>query len=247
MAKPLGQRMKLAVGVGTAAVVFGALTVFHPFGPRMPRTPDEAAALMSGNPLAARVLPVLKQTFPADYNSMMLTTMENARANMPLDQAKTAAFTTMQSLVASHVSDMARAPDADLVALARTRRAVLDHVDQAFCAKTIAGTLTVQDTPPDAALPMVGDAVAANLRAARAGMDHPTPRATPIASADAQALVARMRAHGLNEAQVALFTGGTLPSAAPADQCTVGRAIFTSLAELPSPQAARVMAGLLGP
>ena len=185
MATTRSRKAGLAAGIGMAAATFGLLTTLHPFGPRMPRTPDEAAALMAQNPMAARVLPVFKQTFPGDYNSMMLTTIENAKSNMPMDQAKAAGFATMQSLVARHLPDIARAPDAELVALARSRGAVLNNVDQAFCAKTMAGTLSVQDTPPPAAQPMVGDAVAANLRAARAGIDHPTTRATPIAAADA--------------------------------------------------------------
>ena len=86
---------------------------------RGPRTPDEAAALLADNPLAARALPVFKQTFPADYDRVMLDAIQYSRANPPDQQAATAAFATMQSLVASHASDNARAPDAYLVALAR--------------------------------------------------------------------------------------------------------------------------------
>ncbi len=242
MANALSQRAKLGIGLGAAAVVAAALFASHPFGPRVPTTPDEVAALMSDSPMAARMLPAFKQTFPDEYNRMMMSEIGYMKARMPADQVRAATFKQMQGFVAGHVTDVARAPDAALLALARARGALLNGADETLCARTVAGSLTAAENPSAVAQPLIADAAAANFRAARAGMDSPTQRPTAPSPADSQALASRLRAHGLTDAQLGLLAGGTLPTAAPADQCTVGRAIFAALADLPPPQAARIMA-----
>jgi hypothetical protein len=205
------------------------------------QTPEQQAeAIMNKDPSVARFMAAMKETFPDDYHQFVATAVANAKAGMPADQAKASGFAITQSLIARHQRDIVRAPDADVVKVITAQGTALTKLDETACAHVFMVGLQPTDTFPDAAKPAFADVSIANLRAARAGMDHPTERPTQPAPADIKALEAQMRAHGLNDAQVGLFERGGLPSASPHDQCAVGRAVTAATGSLPTATGARI-------
>jgi hypothetical protein len=240
------QGWKVAVAAATGAAVFSGLTAFVK-ARHEPVTADQAAQTMLSDPAVGRYITVLKQTFPDDYRTMMQTTAADVNAGITSEQARTAGFALSASLVARHQADIARAPDAELIALTRAHGALLGDLDDARCAHLFMAGLQPGEVLPDAAKAHMADVGADNLLAARAGIDHPVPRPRTLTPEDRAALVAGLRAHGLTAAELDVFQRNTLAATSPHDQCAIGRALYAAVAALPSPQAGRLASVLVTP
>jgi hypothetical protein len=237
-------RRKLAVGFAAAGVVFGALVASG--GCHRQVTANAVEKAMNADPSVARYMAAMKETFPDDYQRVLATAAGDANGGATTEQARANGFAISQGLVAKHVRDIARAPDGDLQALMRAQAALLNHVDDGLCARLFLGGLRPTDTLPDDAKPLMADVSVANLRAARAGIDHPQTRPAQVQPADADALRGGVKAAGLSDARLAIFTGGGLMSASPADQCAIGRAVDGAIVALPPATAGRLAATALG-
>ena len=88
--------------------------------------------------------------------------------------------------------------------------------------------------------------VAALLRAARAGIDHPTARAD-LNAADLDVLLDALRARKVSDSVIELFKANKLGTADIPTQCSASVAFYQAIADMPADSAGRWMTLLLTP
>lgn len=197
---------------------------------------------LSGSSPGRELLPVMKRTFPGDFEPVMDAYMARVRAANPQPEKRVdlPAFPIgpVARVLASHRADLARAPDAELANLARRMgqfagylAAIGDHcrgitgagvrLDEAYASEA--------SSPADSQF--VAVIVGSQLVAARAGVDHPTPH--PVDAA---------RSARLKTLFNASYPGATTLMARPAGQCLAVAQYWQWISTLPSADAAYVIA-----
>lgn len=203
---------------------------------------DTEAASVDALP-ADSIIGRLRQDFPQDYAELRGQAAELAASGGSADQISALSRRYMLRFYAAHQGQLEQAPAGDLVKLARVDADMLAAAQasegDAACATIWGGGVKTGGNPPQmrAALEQLGQA---RIAAIRDGADHPVAReAAQLAATDRDALNAGAARRGVTAEQIA-----TSRRLAPADECRVGRTVFSAIAALPADQAARLMAFL---
>lgn len=136
--------------------------------------------LVRGAP-GREIMPALAQAFPAEANSIVGRYRAQAIADYRQGErlAPKFPFRDIDRLIEAHADDIVRAPDAALHELAKTLPGVAQT--EVFCPAIAASQgqphgLDLDAPAPEEELRRLGVFTAAQLRAARAGIDNPAPR-----------------------------------------------------------------------
>jgi hypothetical protein len=183
----------------------------------------------------------LKQEFPDVFNELLgkLSQLANDPDGGP--KARALAYDYMHRLSQGHLLDVASAPDDKIDALLASQAAVtrsLQRENVELCAKFGAGALPQDTTLSPRTLGLLAAVSMAQLKAIRAGIDHPTAR-PELSPKDAEALRSAMTTEHLRDDLATTFFKSGLDGLSAADQCEVSLGFYAALATLPPDVEAR--------
>jgi len=178
-----------------------------------------------------------RRGFPADYAALK-TEISDGYADGEKEEAlKHKAFVRLRSFSAAHAADVARAPTANLVELAAFQREAVHALSQEntqACADFSMSAIKENTKLSDRMLQIMNRGSAVQLRAARAGIDHPTDH-PPFGRDEARELVSALAKKGV-----------TIPAnveAIPvAQQCHMGVVLYDVVRDMPPEHAAAFIA-----
>lgn len=133
------------------------------------------------------MMETLRKNFPEDFQRIVDAYAKEAEATMGNDPSRgpwpAFPLPPIYDLIRSHSADMARAPDANLIAIARTTHAYFAWLKKegAPCGMATSESAMKQiqwigERPDAEKWPILGAMIVAGLDAARAGMDRPVER-----------------------------------------------------------------------
>jgi hypothetical protein len=124
--------------------------------------------------------------------------------------------------------------------------AALASENQYACAQFADTGLPAGTQLSDGTLEKIGETTRLMIAAAHEGTIRPVSRDTnDISETDSVALVGQLRKHGVSDAQLQLLFNN-MQGSSTADMCSVGVALYESMAALPPAASARVTAFFLG-
>jgi len=208
--------------------------------------PSVESRLLS-NPIMGPMFAEMKADFPDDFAGLV-DTYERALKTGTVAQAEARGFEYGRNIVISRLSDMASAPSPQLLALLDGQRDLIVELKKentGYCAAFGMSGLPLGAQLSPRALSMLNSLGVVQLRAERAGIDHPTERSA-ITPADVQGLRNAMMADGASADLVALvFASPGLQTASVSDQCEGSVALYRGMADLPPESGARIFSTIL--
>ena len=203
---------------------------------------------MTSEPGVAPLFEVFKRDFPNDYATFKAEMIGKFKSGGDSGALRLAAFNWMRAFSTRHIPEVAAAPSANIRAFIEAQDVALKALaneSTAMCGHYAMTGLQPADRPGPAAAAAVGNAAAVQLRAASAGIKHPTQRAEPTAQ-DSQQLFGKMTELGMTAHQRDVFAGPGGPAAASVeDQCQIGMLLYKAVGALPEPVADRIAGELI--
>lgn len=209
-------------------------------------TPDRVAQELETNAGTRELYSAMKTHYPDDYRAFVQRLSEASRGS-DRQAMEREAYAFSRRFMSERFDDLARAPSAQLHDIAREYARlvhVLQQSDVPLCAQFVTTGFTPGARPSAEATAIVNRIGAMQLVAARAG--HSQPRDPRGAVTEPQALEFG-RALQSRSAAAANLLGDerALRTAAPADQCAVGIAIYDTIGALPADLAASLIVEIL--
>lgn len=237
--------------IGAVIALVAGLAVFFGLNAYKNRPANIDAQFEQGMATAPGMAPLFqafKSEFPSEYAAFKAEMIAKYKNGADREAGRLAGFTWMRAFSTRHLGDVALAPSANLREFREAQEkvlAVLGAESVTLCAHFGMDGLHPGDRPGPAGLDAVGNAGAAMLRAAAAGIKTPTKRGEPSPQ-DTERLFANMTALGLTPGQRAAFVSPSGPTGASAeDQCTIGKILYKAIGQLPEPAADRITAALV--
>lgn len=227
---------------GAAAIVLAAMVAScgQPSDEQLAESVEKGMMEVPGAEIS---FPVMKREFPHDYQLLISRMVGLARRNAGKEEAQTVVRDYMNDFIKRIGPDAAKAPTAELLEFRDANVAmlkVLKRQSDAYCADAAMGRNLDPEGPGRGQRLAVARTQAAYFTAAAAGRRNPVERAKPSQS-DFAALRTQLFAHGMSEADIELL-GNTprLDAAAPAEQCRIGIATYSALADVPGAASERL-------
>jgi hypothetical protein len=181
-----------------------------------------------------------RKDFPTDYADLKKKLADKYSDAGDEAAVSHEAFGAMRTFIASHMGDLANAPDDDLVALAQQQRAVLTALKAEniqACADLSMSAIKEDAKISKPTTELIAKAVTVELHAVRDGIDHPTPHPAFTLSAEEQA-----KLRELLQQRGIMVDPRALASAPAAVQCEFGLAILDEMLGLPKERTAAFQA-----
>jgi hypothetical protein len=202
----------------------------------------------------------LKQTFPDEFERLVDTYERSLRPLLSNRSRFQERFSRLPTQFTNDVSafvrlrrdDVVRAPDRQLFAVAQAQPAMIEQLEALplLCASFATGRTGAARQDPAGNQPASGEEseatarfIAADLFAAREGMNHPVQRNLNAVRRET-ALAFRARLEAMEEPSIVALSANpqALNMARAEDQCRVARAFSRAIASLPEKQAAELAA-----
>jgi hypothetical protein len=189
-----------------------------------------------------------KADFPNEYHRMTSDIADQIRSGVSSAEIGQRSHDAMRNFTLSHVKQITSASDSTLISLAEAQGSVasaLASENEYACAQFADTGLPAGTQLSDATLNRVGETTRLMIAAAHEGTIRPVARETSdISEADSIAVVRQLKQHGVTDAQLQLLSNN-MQGASVADKCSVGVALYESMAALPRAASARVTAFFL--
>jgi hypothetical protein len=192
----------------------------------------------------------LKRDFPADYESMILDLIRQAKAsNGNKEVMAQAGFRAIRAFYKAKLSAIVNAPapvlnDFNARELNFVRK--LAAQDLALCRDYVMTGFAPGTEVPDNLVIDMNQVGLAMLAAAKAGAGRPVdPRRGPPPADDMNPWFAKMRELDPSDEMRRFLSGDQSMAADPAVGCRLGTALYQAIAALPSEQSARISAYLI--
>jgi hypothetical protein len=210
-------------------------------------TTERIDGLVQASPEAAEVYQAAKASYPEDYRRFLESAVEAARENGQWTiEGNARRFT--QLLMASHYDGLARAPDAQLLEIARQHVELLHALRRAnvlTCTQYLrTGRLPEMDAP-EAAVTIKNRIDALMLRAAASGEHGSGMARAELTSQERQSLMGAAAGRSPEAAEGLADPGGLHTTSE--QHCGGGTAIFETIAGLQPDMAAKAIVSLLRP
>ena len=198
----------LVLGFAARAFTAGGVEEYLFPAKRVENRIEEALAAHPGN---LAVLGAMQTHFPDEYDDMLDAMADSAIADAADDQVLAVGTAQLGAFLHRHRNDFANAPDAALAdVLHRSSEALsaLYRDDPVACNNFAYGRNDPVKPLPPATQALLGEAIAARVRAMAAGRTQQTVR-LHVTPTDLAALESGMREAGASAGQLALFFGAT--------------------------------------
>jgi hypothetical protein len=214
------------------------------------RTADRAALdrVLTGAAVGGEAMREMKQDFPADYNAMLDQALDLIGQPDAIAKAGQLGFETIRRLSVQHGPEAASAPSAEINAFVAAQAAVAESLRREnvkACVDYGKGGLHPGEQVSAVTQQRLSATVVTEFRAARAGLDHPTPHGE-LTDADVDAVRKQLVGQHLSAAAVALLMDGTgADKLSETEQCDASVALYAAFAALPPDAEARWGAHIL--
>jgi hypothetical protein len=211
-----------------------------------PNTPERLDAFLQSNAEAGELYAAIKANYPDDYRQFLQQTSETIRTGNRA-AIERQAFNFSRNVMVNHFDDMARAPSADLHAIARQYAALANTLkasDISLCSQFITTGFAPGTAYPEAIRPILRRIGTMQIAAARHGETQPRDPRGEISEHQALQFAEAIRARSPSATRL-LLNESALSGASPAEQCDAGVALYEAAANLPSDAAADVTIQLL--
>jgi hypothetical protein len=208
------------------------------------RAKAEAMIFGHNSPLADGIL-AMKTNFPDEYARMIDDMATQLRAGGGAEAATKSVQAYLLKLTYAHMGDIADAPIANLTELTRVHIDLfkaLERDEPERCAQSESAGLTPSATDSPAVLRAFGENGPVQIRAERAGIDHPTPRSAPTPADGAQFRAAFTQVAGSLDDLAKLSDPAARAAMTPQARCRVARQIDEALLAMPEESRGRVVA-----
>jgi len=208
--------------------------------------PSTAAQMLS-SPVMGKLFAEMKADFPDDFQGLIDAYDKALKAGTRAD-ADAVGFQYARNVMISRMSDMASAPTPQLLALLAGQRdfiVELQKENTTYCADYGMRGLPMGAQLSPRAIAMLNDVAVVQFKAERAGIDHPTERAS-VTRADVEILRQAMASDGASNDLIALiFANPGLQTASVKDQCDGSVILYRGLADAPPEPGARMFSSIL--
>ena len=210
-----------------------------------PMTAERIDRMLRSNDLFPETFTALATYYPGEYHDLVEEIVTLMRSNTAISQMSSRGFDRMRRFMVEKADRLATAPQADLLALARSYRdlSVALAADIPLCAQWSTRGLGPGSRPPIAAMRVLDHANAVQIHAIFASENGQAVTRTVGDQSDIQALLARIRSNDSESAD--LMISGRLFTATPAQQCRASQILYQSILELEPARGASVTALLL--
>ncbi|MEO8812481.1 MAG: hypothetical protein ABI376_06180 [Caulobacteraceae bacterium] len=202
---------------------------------------DRALESLADDPATGSLLAELRGDFPDDWRTFKGTIVAMAKAGAPAERIEARTHDLIGQIAVAHRADVAAAPPAALVPLARAKAAVIRALSEENvrdCAAYGLNRLPRSARPSPATSNLMTLETIAYLKAARAGMDHPTAP-EEVTDEDVGRLTDGMKALKVKPTLVRSLISGGIAGASAANQCAAGVGMFQAIADMNVHAAAR--------
>jgi len=245
------------IGAGVAAVVgygafqyqktgdFSFITDVFAGGSRTERLERQMMRELAGTPFST-VFDKFRTSFPAEWASFLQQIDANVQAGGDKEQMHQSAQSFMTNFLSQNANNIARAEPAVLSSIVTSYRDAMETLggeNPAMCAASFNnGQMTSADT--ESLSPQTQTALARvttlMMDAIVSGRANPQTY-SPVQDYEMRQVFTAMNNSGVSESALIAMGNGTLASAPVTEQCTVGRALFRALADMPADFRARFM------
>jgi hypothetical protein len=244
--------VKSVLGVIAGLIAFGVARVATHNGFDFVQQKTTSATRVESNfesdPRMSAAFLEFKADFPEDYHRITSDIAEQVRNGTPSAEIGRQSHDAMHNFTLAHMRQIISASDSTLDSLAAAQASVADALaseNENACAQFADSGLQAGVQLSDATLQKVGETTRLMIAAAHEGTIHPIARDTSnVSDADSLALVEALRRRGITDAQLQLLMNN-MQGASITDKCTVGVAVYDSMAAMAPTQSARVTAFFL--
>lgn len=209
-------------------------------------TPDRVAQELETNVGTRELYTAMKAHYPEDYRALVQRLSE-ASQGTDRQAVEREAYAFSRRFMSERFDDLARAPSAQLHDIAREYARlvhVLQQSDVRLCAQFVTNGFTPGARPGPDATAIVNRIGALQVAAARAGESQPGDSRGALTEPQAMEFGRALQARSASAANL-LSDERALRTAAPADQCAAGVAIYDTVGALPADLAATLIIEIL--
>jgi hypothetical protein len=237
----------LIAGLGALSIAGAAVSEDKDSAPGKDPAVGELIDAYVSDPNVGGLFKEFRADFPAEFQTLLEKMTAMHRNHAPADAITKAGYDSMRTITLAHMSDVASAPTPQLLSVLAAQRDLIvelqkENVD--YCAGYGMGRVPSNAQISPRGLALLNEEGVIQIRAARAGIDHPTAR-PQITQDDVKALQEGMRASGANDDLVKLMFSSGLPGASPKNQCDGSVALYRGLAGMAPESGAAMFSAVL--